>query len=605
MCGIVGYIGEKQCSEILLDGLKKLEYRGYDSAGIAVFNNEKSEIIKAKGKLNELNKILNENTITGTTGIGHTRWATHGKPSNENSHPHKSGKVTVVHNGIIENYMELKESLLSKGREFSSETDTEVFAHLIDENLKNGDSPVEALKNCLEKIRGTWALAILIDGFDYIIAAKNGSPLILGYTDSEGFLASDIPALLPYTKQMIFLEDGDIALLKYNKIEVFDEKLNIIERKTEFINWNMIMAEKGGFKHFMLKEIFEQPRSITDTIRGRINKDKDEIFLENFDFDMKKIKKIIIVACGTSYYAGLTGKFLIESIARIPVEVDLGSEFRYRNPICSDEDLLIAISQSGETADTLAACKEARKKGTPIYAISNVLNSQITRIADSTFYTHAGPEIGVASTKAFTSQLAALYLIAIYLGKLKQTINKDETTELINELTSIPSKINQIISQCSHLNVISRRYSKASDFLYMGRGVNYPIALEGALKMKEISYIHAEGYPAGEMKHGPIALIDENIPVVVIATQGEFYEKIINNLEEVRSREGRVIAIATQGDTKIGNVANDLFLIPEVNYLFQPILTVIPLQLIAYYTADFRGNDVDQPRNLAKSVTVE
>jgi glucosamine--fructose-6-phosphate aminotransferase (isomerizing) len=606
MCGIVGYAGSNDCVGLLVDGLRRLEYRGYDSAGVAVVQDEEIEVVRALGKLGELEAALRAEPLSGHVGVGHTRWATHGRPSEENAHPHKVGRVVVVHNGIIENHLALKEQLLARGREFSSETDTEILAHLVDEQLEEARDPVTALRLALGQVEGTWAVAALVEGDpEAVLCAKNSSPLILGKGDEAGFVASDIPALLPHTRRVMFLEDGDIARVTGDGMEVWDSEGAEARREIQTVTWSPVMAEKGGFKHFMLKEIHEQPRAIADTLRGRVSVEQSDVFLDGFEIDASSINRIFIVACGTSYHAALVGKFLIEGLSRLPVEVDLGSEFRYRNPIIGQDDLMVAISQSGETADTLAAVKEAKKRGARVFSICNVVDSQIPRNSDGALYTHAGPEIGVASTKAFTTQLAALSCVGIHLGRRSGNLVESRARELLEGLLQIPAQMASIIQQAAQLNVIARRYSHCSDFLYLGRGINYPIALEGALKLKEISYIHAEGYPAGEMKHGPIALIDEDLPVVVLTPTGSAYEKILNNLQEVRARDGRVIAVATHGDNRIGTLADDLFLVPDVPDELQPLLYVVPLQLLAYYVADHKGTDVDQPRNLAKSVTVE
>lgn len=604
MCGIVGYTGNQSCAPILFEGLSKLEYRGYDSAGITIIENSKSETVKAQGKLINLKPFLEKADFKGTCGIGHTRWATHGKPSVENAHPHTSGKVTVVHNGIIENYVELKNRLLSMGRIFTSETDTEIVAHLIDIGITHGKTPIESIAECVSVLKGTWALGILIDGYsDSLWCARNQNPLLIGVGQNENFIASDLPAIMSRTNRVIFPEDNEIAELTAQKVTVFNEKLEVIQRNPEVITWNPVTAEKGGYKHFMLKEIAEQPRSFSDTLAGRITSE-DLIYFDGIELP-ENIKRVLIIACGTSYYAGLIGKYMIENTARIPVEVDFASEFRYRKPIIDSNTLVISISQSGETADTLAAVKEAGNLGAFTLAISNVINSQIPRSSRSSFYTHAGPEIGVASTKAFTCQLGALFMTAVYLGSKNNTINATEAARLVRELRTIPSKMHSIIDQSAQIKVIARRYVSSNGFLFIARGLNYPIALEGALKLKEISYIHAEGYPAGEMKHGPIALIDENLPVVSIIPKNSYYHKTLSNLEEVRARGGKIIAIATIGDSEIADIATDLFQIPETDPLLEPLLSVIPVQLFAYYISDFKGTDVDQPRNLAKSVTVE
>ena len=608
MCGIVGYIGERECTPILIEGLRRLEYRGYDSAGIAVWNQGESRVIRCRGKLSQLENLLRTAPPTGKLGIGHTRWATHGRPSDENAHPHKVGPVSVVHNGIIENHIALRNELMSQGRAFTSETDTEIVAHLIDEALKKGAKDLtEAVRRSLERVHGAYAIVVMSDAHpDAIVAAKNASPLVLGLGDGENYVASDIPAILAHTRRMVFLEEGEIATVTRAGITLMDLQGRAIQPKVHVINWNAVQAEKGGFKHYMLKEIHEQPRAVADTLRGRLDLKNSTALLDDVTLEPEKIKKIFIVACGTSYHAGLVGKMLIEGLARIPVECDLASEFRYRDPIIGEGDLLIAISQSGETADTLAAAKEARARGARIMAISNVLESSIPRSSQAAFYTHAGPEIGVASTKAFTTQLVSLALIAVHLGRKTGALSADAAGKLLDEMLTLPSKMKEVVDQAAQLHVLARRYGlQAKGFLFLGRGNQYPIALEGALKLKEISYIHAEGYASGEMKHGPIALIDAALPVVVLAPAGPVYDKVISNLSEVRAREGKIIAIASRGNHDIGAYADDVFFIPEIATELQPILTVVPLQLLAYHVADLKGTDVDQPRNLAKSVTVE
>jgi glutamine---fructose-6-phosphate transaminase (isomerizing) len=606
MCGIVGYIGSEASAEILLDGLRRLEYRGYDSAGTAIMEGGKTDILRAEGKLANLAKIVAEVKPAGVLGIGHTRWATHGRPSEVNAHPHKYGDVSVVHNGIIENHAKLRSELESKGHEFASETDTEIIAHLVDAEVKSGKVPEEAVRAALQRVEGAYAICVLVDGVtDQMIAARHDAPLILGLGENENYVASDIPAILHRTRDMIFLDQREMAVVRADGVTISDLDGNPVEREPQRILWDAMMAEKGGHKHFMLKEIHEQPRAVTDTIRDRISPSTGDVYVDGFDINPDTLKRVVMVACGTSFHAALVGKFLVEDIARVPVEVDLGSEFRYRNPIIGEGDLFVAISQSGETADTLAALREAKEKGATIFSIVNAVGSSIARESDAVLYTHAGPEIGVASTKAFTTQLAALVLFAIYVGRRKGQLSADDGRELIHDLTTVPELMTQILNHGALLNVIARRYAAASDFLYLGRGINYPIALEGALKLKEISYIHAEGYPAGEMKHGPIALIDDKLPVVVIAPRGSGYEKIVNSLQEVRARQGKVIAIATHGDQEIGTMVDDVIQIPEIRPELQPLLTVVPLQMLAYRVADIRGTDVDQPRNLAKSVTVE
>lgn len=608
MCGITGYIGTKDAIPILIDGLKRLEYRGYDSAGIAVISESKIELRRSVGKIKNLEEIINHAPLQGSIGLAHTRWATHGRPSEENAHPHCDcqEQLVIVHNGIIENYTQLKEELIFKGHHFKSQTDTEVLAHLIEEYLE--DDLLEAVRKALMRVEGAYALGVInIKQPDRIIAAKLASPLIVGLGEKEFFIASDIPAILPYTRKMIFLEDEEIAILTQHGVSTLTIKGEPVKKTPTYIEWDPIMAEKGGYKHFMLKEIYEQPRAIEDTIRGRIV--KDEVVLDELNLskeDIQKIDKIFIVACGTAYYAGVVGRFMLEELIQIPTETDIASEFRYRNPILSNKTLLIAISQSGETADTLAALKEGKNKGTKIISICNVIGSSIARASkDGVIYTRAGIEIGVASTKAFTSQLTALYLLAVYLGRQRGTIDSKKAEELLKQLRFIPRAVEQIITDDEKIREISHQFYHYHNFLYLGRGINFPIALEGALKLKEISYIHAEGYPAGEMKHGPIALIDENMPVVTIAPQGYVYDKIMSNIEEAKARGGIIIALVSSGDIKITKKADYVIYLPKTTELLTPILAVIPLQLLAYHIANYRGCDVDQPRNLAKSVTVE
>ena len=609
MCGIVGYIGPRETAKVLIEGLKRLEYRGYDSAGIAIFHQGKIEIRRKEGKLTKLEELIGGETFNGKVGIGHTRWATHGRPSDENAHPHKAGKVAVVHNGIIENYLPLKDILKSKGHIFTSETDTEIVSHLIDEFLQEGYSSLEAVRVALDKIKGSYALGILFEGDEEcLIAAKKESPLVVGIGEEEYFIASDVPPILPYTRNFIFMEDGEVALLSSKGVKVFDAKGDEVSKEPKRVNWSPLMAEKGGYKHFMLKEIFEQPRAVTDTIRGRLSEEKGDAVLEDIHFDptfLKKMRRINLVACGTSYHAALVGKFLIEEFCRIQVEADIGSEFRYRNPIIGENDLFVAISQSGETADTLAALREAKRKGAMTLAICNVVESSLAREADHVIYTHAGPEIGVASTKTFVTQLVILFLLALRIGRELGLLSEKEGKFLIEELIKVPHLMEEMLKSSQQVAQIARKYLHVRDFLYLGRGINYPLALEGALKLKEISYVHAEGYPAGEMKHGPIALIDREMPVVVLATKNGVYEKVISNIEEVKAREGKVIALASPSDQKIAQKVDDIISIPETHPSLTPILLAIPLQLLAYYMADFKGLDVDQPRNLAKSVTVE
>ncbi|HET9990156.1 MAG TPA: glutamine--fructose-6-phosphate transaminase (isomerizing), partial [Kofleriaceae bacterium] len=609
MCGIIGYIGARQATPILIGGLRKLEYRGYDSAGVSVFNNGTSRVVRCRGKLSNLEAKLLKEPAPGTVGIGHTRWATHGRPSDENSHPHKVGPISVIHNGIIENHLQLRQELAASGAKFSSETDTEIFAHLVEQQLAMGaENLTIAVRRALAKVRGSYAFVVMSDKEPQtLVAAKNSSPLVVGLGDGENFVASDVTAILSETRKVIFVEEGELVTVTKDKVTItdFEGKPHVREPKT--ITWSAVQAEKGGFKHFMLKEIHEQPRAVADTLTGRIDLENDDVLLDGLDLDVANIKRIVFIACGTSYHASMVGEFLVEALARIPVEVDLASEFRYRDPIIGPGDLVIAVSQSGETLDTMEAVREAKKKGARVLAISNVLESSIPRLADFAFYTHAGPEIGVASTKAFTTQLVAMTLLAIYLGRRTKALTREKARTLLAELVQLPTKMRDIVESGAQLQVLARRYGMPSPhgFLFLGRGAQYPIALEGALKLKEISYIHAEGYAGGEMKHGPIALIDDTLPVVVLVPRGPHYEKMVSNLAEVRARQGKVLAIATKGDNEIGSNADDVVLVPDTALELQPILTVLPLQMLAYYVADGKGTDVDQPRNLAKSVTVE
>ena len=620
MCGIVGYIGPKKVVPVIIEGLRKLEYRGYDSAGVAVVNGSgKVEVRRAPGKLRNLEEAIEKSAIEGTYGIGHTRWATHGRPTEENAHPHRdcTGEIVVVHNGIIENYLELKQRLQGQGHKFATETDTEIVAHLVEEKL-NGAPLEEAVRLSLKELRGIYALVFLsAKDPQKIVAARMGPPSVIGIGDGEYFVASDIPALLEHTRNIFFLGDGDIAVLTKQGVRVMDHDGRPVERPTQRVAWDPIMAEKGGYKHFMQKEIFEQPRAVRDTLLGRISQDTGRIFSDEMhitDQQFRTFEQVRIVACGTSWHAGLAGKFMIERLARLPVEVDYGSEFRYRDPILSEKTLTVCISQSGETADTLAAQREAKLKGSSTLAICNVLGSMVTREAAGTILTHAGPEIGVASTKAFTAQLAALLLLASHLGQLRGKLTPEGAKTLMQEFTRIPHKMETVL-QADHNGIyenLARQFFRQSDFLYLGRGIHYPIALEGALKLKEISYIHAEGYPAGEMKHGPNALIDENLPVVVLATHDQFdkesvtlYEKSVSNIKEVKARDGIVISIVTAGDELAREASDHIIEVPPAPELLSPFLEIVPLQLLAYHIAVRRGCDVDQPRNLAKSVTVE
>jgi glucosamine--fructose-6-phosphate aminotransferase (isomerizing) len=620
MCGIVGYIGDKKVVPVIIEGLRKLEYRGYDSAGIAVVGADgKLHLRRAPGKLRNLEEVIKNSPIDGTYGIGHTRWATHGRPTEENAHPHRdcTGQYVVVHNGIIENYFELKEMLEKEGHKFVTETDTEVVAHLVEKYAKDL-SFEEAVRKTLRELRGIYSLVFLsAKDQQKLIAARMGPPSVIGLGEGEYFVASDIPALLEHTREMFFLADGDVAVLSRDGVKVTDLNGNPVSRPAQHVTWDPIMAEKGGYKHFMQKEIFEQPRAVRDTMLGRISQDTGKVFLDEIgltDAQLREFDSVRIVACGTSWHAALAGKFMVERLARIPVEVDYGSEFRYRDPIIGAKTLTVCISQSGETADTLAAQREAKQKGSPSLAICNVKGSMITREAAGTILTHAGPEIGVASTKAFTSQLAALLLLASHLGQVRGKLLPESARELMLEFTRIPHKIEMILQaeETGFYENLARQFFRQSDFLYLGRGIHYPIALEGALKLKEISYIHAEGYPSGEMKHGPNALIDENLPVVVLATRDEsdpasmtLYEKSVSNIKEVKARDGMVISIVTAGDRMAREASDHVVELPAAPDLLSPMLEIVPLQLLAYHIAVRRGCDVDQPRNLAKSVTVE
>jgi len=617
MCGIVGYIGDRKAVPIILEGLKRLEYRGYDSAGLAVYCNDNDlEVRRASGKLRNLEDAIRLDPVDGSFGIGHTRWATHGRPTEENAHPHRDchGNIVVVHNGIVENYLALKKALQAEGHEFKTDTDTEIIAHLVEKhfqgNLEN------AVRAAVKQLQGVFALAVVskLDP-NKIVAARLGPPVVIGLGDGEYFVASDVPAILSYTRDMFFLADGDVAVLTGEGVRLTDFDGRPVNRQVSHILWDPIMAEKGGYKHFMLKEIFEQPRAVRDTMLGRVGHETGRIFLDEMDIapnEFKNFRQVKIVACGTSWHAALAGKFMIEKLARVPVEVDYGSEFRYRDPIVDEDTLTVVISQSGETADTLAAQREAKQKGSKTLAICNVVGSMITREAAGTIYTHAGPEIGVASTKAFTCQLTALFILAMYLGQAKEHLDEATSRCLVQELLAIPGKLETVLSNEAIYEELQRRLFRSTDFLFLGRGVHFPIALEGALKLKEISYIHAEGYPAGEMKHGPNALIDEKLPVVVLATRDPrsresqvLYEKTLSNIQEVKAREGIVLAVATEGDHEAVKTADYVIELPVTNELLYPILEVVPLQLLAYHIAVRRGCDVDQPRNLAKSVTVE
>ena len=614
MCGIIGYVGQQDVVAIVLDGLRRLEYRGYDSAGIAVVGTDGIEVRRSAGKLSNLEAVLRDRPLAGLYGIGHTRWATHGRPTEENAHPHRdqSGRVVLVHNGIIENYLELKRELQARGISFQTETDTEVVAHLIGLELRD-DGLHAAVTRALTRLRGLFAI-VAVSSVDpgTIVAVRNGPPVVVGVADGESFVASDVPAILAHTRDGVFLEDGQVAVLRPDGVRFFDASGQAIVRTTQRITWDPVMAEKAGYKHFMLKEIFEQPWAIKETLVGRVSVEQGDVLLPEINLDdatLGGLTRAVLLACGTSWHAALVGKFLIEQIARLPVEVDYGSEYRHRQPIVSPSDLVVAITQSGETADTLAALREARRRGARSLAICNVVGSMATREAEGTIQTHAGPEIGVASTKAFTTQLVALVLLAVRLGRAKGTLTADEARPLLQALTELPRQVEHVLACAPNLEDVARRFSQRADFLFLGRGMHYPIALEGALKLKEISYIHAEGYPAGEMKHGPIALIDEDLPVVALAPRDHVFEKMLGNVQVVKARGGSVIAITEEGEPHLWSLLDPQrdarLVLPPVHPLMSPITMTGPLQLLAYHVAVRRGCDVDQPRNLAKSVTVE
>jgi glucosamine--fructose-6-phosphate aminotransferase (isomerizing) len=614
MCGIIGYIGQKQVMPILIDGLRRLEYRGYDSAGVAVVRNGAIELRRSAGKLARLEEVIATHPLEGEYGIGHTRWATHGRPTEENAHPHRdcTGRIVVVHNGIIENYLDLKNQLKSEGHRFVTETDTEIVAHLVERETKD-DGLENAARRALLYMRGLFALVLIsADDPNKIVAVRNGPPIVVGLGDGEFFVASDIPAVLSHTRDVVFLGDEEMAIITHAGVEFTDYAGRAVSKKSTKVAWDPVMAEKAGYKHFMLKEIFEQPMAVKETVLGRASAETGRVYLHEIEIPddvLRQTERIVILACGTSWHAALVGKFLFESLARVPVDVDYGSEYRYRDPIVSKHTLAVVITQSGETADTLAALREARKKGAKSIAICNVVGSMATRETDGTVYTHAGPEIGVASTKAFTSQLVALHLLAMYIGQIRGTLTAEAARPHIDALTQLPLLLEQTLKCDSLTEEIAKRFYQRSDFLYLGRGINYPIALEGALKLKEISYIHAEGYPAGEMKHGPIALIDEQMPVVTIAPHDHVFEKMIGNVQEAKARGGSVIALTTEARNGVHGLldpAHDfLITVPDSHPLLTPVLMVVPLQLLAYHIAVRRGCDVDQPRNLAKSVTVE
>ena len=614
MCGIIGYIGDKQVLPILIDGLRRLEYRGYDSAGVAVVRDGEIELRRSAGKLARLEEVLAVNPLEGDYGIGHTRWATHGRPTEENAHPHRdcTGRIVVVHNGIIENYLDLKRQLQKEGHTFVTETDTEIVAHLVERESK-GDGLENAVRRALLYMRGLFALVLIsADDPNKIVSVRNGPPIVVGLGEKEFFVASDIPAILAHTRDVVFMGDEEMAVITPSGVEFTDYSGRAVSKKSTRVVWDPVMAEKAGYKHFMLKEIFEQPMAVKETVLGRASIETGKVFLQEIqvpDQVLSDVERVVILACGTSWHSALVGKFLIETLARVPVEVDYGSEYRYRDPIVSDNTLAIVITQSGETADTLAALREAKKKGARSISICNVVGSMATRETEGTVYTHAGPEIGVASTKAFTTQLVALHLLALYMAQIRGTLTPDEARPHLEALTQLPVLLEQVLKCEPVTEEIAKRFYQRKDFLYLGRGINYPIALEGALKLKEISYIHAEGYPAGEMKHGPIALIDEEMPVVALVPDDAVFEKMVGNIQEAKARGASVIAVTTEGHEEIKELldpAQDyLITVPKSHPLLTPVLMVVPLQLLAYHIAVRRGCDVDQPRNLAKSVTVE
>jgi len=610
MCGIVGYIGSETAAPIIVDGLRKLEYRGYDSAGVAIHDGDKIEVVRAMGKLRALDEALGKKPLEGSVGIGHTRWATHGRPSEENAHPHVAGGVAVVHNGIIENHTSLRRELQEKGVTFSSDTDTEIVAHLIEHALKDGAKTLmEATRAALQRVEGAYALAVLWDEHpDKIVAARHGSPLVVGFGEDAMLCGSDIPAVLSHTRDMIFLEDGDLAELSPGRCTIQTLAGHSVERPKKRIDWSPVMAEKGGYKHFMLKEIHEQPDAIAQTVLARIDLEQGDVFGEEIGLTPELAtgcRRVYIVACGTSAHAGQIGRYWLEELAKVPCFIELGSETANRDTVFFEDDLLIAVSQSGETFDTIGAVKKAKAAGAKILAISNVMDSAIPRMSDGALYTRAGPEIGVASTKCFTAQLAALLLVAVYLGRRRGTLTATKAGEVLQALTEVPAQMNELLGDRDYVRSVAMHMTHATDVLFLGRGYSFPIALEGALKLKEISYIHAEGYAAGEMKHGPIALIDEGLPVVILCPKDPSYDKTLGNLNEVRARDGQVIAIATKGDEAMHDLAHHILWLPDAHPLTLPMLTVVPLQLLSYYVASKKGLDVDQPRNLAKTVTVE
>jgi glucosamine--fructose-6-phosphate aminotransferase (isomerizing) len=611
MCGIVAYIGHREAYPIVLKGLKRLEYRGYDSAGVALIS-DKIDVFKKQGKVARLEESLLGIHLPATIGIGHTRWATHGEPSDRNAHPHlsASGRIAMIHNGIIENYASLKQELLNKGYQFNSDTDTEVLLNFIDDILSNNQCSLEeAVRIALKRVVGAYVIVLLdAENPDTLIAARKGSPLVIGIGENEHFLASDASPIIEYTKEVVYINDFELAIIKGNELVLKNLGNETITPFVQQLDMELAAIEKGGYEHFMLKEIHEQPQTIFDCLRGRLDVANGEIIMAGVQEHieaLKNAKRIIVVACGTSWHAGLVAEYIIEELCRIPVEVEYASEFRYRNPIIEKGDVLFAISQSGETADTLVAIEKAKQQGAIIFGILNVVGSSIARISHAGAYTHAGPEIGVASTKAFTAQLVVLTMIALKIAKAKQTISIDRFLHLMQELNAVPGKVETVLSNTDNIQAIAQKHAMASSFLYLGRGYNFPIALEGALKLKEISYIHAEGYPAAEMKHGPIALVDEDLPVLFVATKDDYHEKVISNMQEINARKGKLIAVVTDGDQSIDSLTGDLIFVPEADELIAPIINVVPLQLLSYYIGVSRGLDVDRPRNLAKSVTVE
>jgi glutamine---fructose-6-phosphate transaminase (isomerizing) len=610
VCGIVGYVGHKNSAPILIDGLRRLEYRGYDSAGLAVHDGQAIKVVRAVGKLRNLEEALTGSPLTGTTGIGHTRWATHGRVSETNAHPHVAGEVAVIHNGIIENHLALRARLVKEGSKIVSDTDTEIIAHLIDGQCRKGLAFEAAVRAALLEVEGAYAIAVIRRSEpNKLVVAKNASPLVLGIGEGEMLCGSDIPAVLPYTRKVVILEDGQMAVLSADSVKVSTIAGQPVEPNIKNIDWSPAMAEKSGYKHFMLKEIFEQPRAIEDTVRGRLDRELGEIVAEEIGLSPEraaKVQRVYLLACGTSHHAAMVGRYYLESIAKVPTIVELASEFRNRDAVIGSGDLVVAISQSGETLDTLMAAKIAKERGAQLLAIVNVMGSAIARAADAELYTRAGPEIGVASTKCFTAQLAALLMLSVYLGKRRGALSAAEAASLVEGMARLPHMMRDVVANTRQLVLnLARRYVEARDVLFLGRGTSYPIALEGALKLKEISYVHAEGYAAGEMKHGPIALIDPAVPVVVLVPRDEHRDKSISNLQEAKARGGRIIAIATEGDEDVHGLSDEVVEIPPADSEFLPFLTVLPLQLFAYYVADLKGTDVDQPRNLAKTVTVE